>query len=303
MSSGPKANILQKVKSLLEEGNYYDAHQLYRTACNRYVKANNHEKAIKLLKSGAHTLADHQQYNSTIDLMNYMLELYVKNKTSLTKESLKIPHTVHARKQFVTNIIHWTIKVGYGPTGYPELHDYIGFRYWKEGNVSDAERHFFLGTEEGATAWGEMLYDLSKTSSDTTRGTLITRAVLQYLSGRQINSAQVVLNTFKRLLKEESADFVVDTIPFGQAETQQIQIEIYRIPLVNYCTMVILAVEHDAHEQFMQLKNHYKYELDDSLNELVKKVAEHCFDVPNNNPSVGLIRMMLSGLAAGQNST
>ncbi|RKP09912.1 hypothetical protein THASP1DRAFT_3220, partial [Thamnocephalis sphaerospora] len=167
MAKNGTSNVLLKLKASVEEGKYYEAHQMYRSVCNRYVKAKNYDKAVRLLASGARVLLDHEQYGSGVDLALYLVEVYASAEFPVDKKRLglivelidRIPTNVQSRKQLIAASILWTAKASGTPSGNAELHDHVGALYWKEGDFAEAERHFFLGTTEGAAAWGEMLYE------------------------------------------------------------------------------------------------------------------------------------------------
>lgn len=82
------AKTLQKLKASVEAGNYYEAHQMYRTVANRYMKQDKHAAVVELTFSGALSLLQHGQSGSGSDLALYMLEAYQQGKVAVTTESL-----------------------------------------------------------------------------------------------------------------------------------------------------------------------------------------------------------------------
>ncbi|KAF9997337.1 hypothetical protein BGZ79_008961 [Entomortierella chlamydospora] len=81
------AKVLQKLEKSVGAGNYYEAHQMYRTVANRYVKAQNYKDAIDLLHSGSLLLLKHNQAGSGADLGLYLIEVYNLDKVPVTEES------------------------------------------------------------------------------------------------------------------------------------------------------------------------------------------------------------------------
>lgn len=79
---------LEKLKTSVANGNYYEAHQIYRTIARRYNKQQKYAKAIQLLHDGAVTLMQHEQYASGSDLANYMLDTYNAAQVPVDEKSL-----------------------------------------------------------------------------------------------------------------------------------------------------------------------------------------------------------------------
>jgi hypothetical protein len=99
-----------------------------------------------------------------------------------------------------------------------------------------------------------------------------------------LNGARAALAAFQRLLKEEDTEaYVVATKSFGapSVETSDVfdddadfptvessnesavPVELYRIPLVNFCQALVFIVERDARDLYTMLRNRYRTELRD----------------------------------------
>ncbi|KAI8050558.1 hypothetical protein BDF22DRAFT_695597 [Syncephalis plumigaleata] len=298
------SKVLLKLKKSVEAGDYYEAHQMYRTVCNRHVKGKQYDKAIELLSSGATILLEHKQYSSGLDLSNYLLDVYMQASKPVTKETLAMA-------------IQWTTKNGYGPNGNVELHDYVGNLYRQEGNYAEAEKHYFLGSNQSASAWGDMLYEGSVGASDITRGVYIARPILQYLCENNLIGAQAALAAFqKRLEAEDATAFVVDTIAFGAPDvfgddtdlpassSESIPITIYRPPLVNFCQALIQLVQRDARDLFTMLRNRYRTELreEQALDKMLDVIGQRYFNIPlpsSGNNQMNMMQQMLQGILGG----
>ncbi|KAI9596905.1 hypothetical protein BDF19DRAFT_383768 [Syncephalis fuscata] len=297
------SKVLLKLKKSVEAGDYYEAHQMYRTTC----KGQTYDKAIELLSSGANTLLDHEQYSSGLDLSLYLLDIYMQASTPVTKDTLalvtgligKIPPKIKARKQLMAVAIQWTVKSGDGSNGNLELHDYIGCLYRKESNYAEAEKHFFLGTDGSAAAWGDMLYEGSVGTSDITRGRYIARPVLQYLCEKNLGGARAALTAFqKRLKSEDATTYIVATASFA------VPVDIYRPPLVNFCQALIFLVERDARDLFTMLRNRYRAELkeENAFDELLDCIGKDYFGIAlpsSGNNQANMMQQMLQNMLMG----
>lgn len=62
------SRVLSKLDNSIELGNYYEAHQMYRTLYFRYTSQNKFAECLELLYSGAQKLLSKQQETSAADL-------------------------------------------------------------------------------------------------------------------------------------------------------------------------------------------------------------------------------------------
>lgn len=65
--------VLVKLENSIKEGNYYEAHQMYRTLFFRYSGQNKLDDCLSLLHSGATLFLEKQQYSSGADLILLLL--------------------------------------------------------------------------------------------------------------------------------------------------------------------------------------------------------------------------------------
>nr|KAJ3420430.1 hypothetical protein HK105_005684 [Polyrhizophydium stewartii] len=68
----------------LFHGNFYEAHQMIHSACQRLSKKNKTEEAIELLHSGARIMAEHNQPGSAIDLVDRLLDTFATQPAPLS---------------------------------------------------------------------------------------------------------------------------------------------------------------------------------------------------------------------------
>lgn len=191
------AKVLASLQRMVDEGQYYEAHQRYRTTATRALKGKDGDGAIQVLFAGSTALlkTGREQLHSAVDLALYMVEASVQNETPVdresrarvtqivsmisidttTKETRKVSEAL--RKKLMDRAIDWTRKTGGGPGGDSELHHAFGLVFQREHNYLMAERHFLQGLEPSAEALGEMLYTWSLEDDRKRRASYAARAV------------------------------------------------------------------------------------------------------------------------------
>ncbi|CAB4434396.1 unnamed protein product [Rhizophagus irregularis] len=303
--------VLDKLKVSVEEGNYYEAHQMYRTVCRRYIKQKKYMSAIDLLYSGAETLLKHKQTGSGIDLSLYLIDAYNEEQMSVTEESRAriiqllelFPHNEPGRKRFIDVAISWTVKFGENPAGDPELHHFVGELFWKDKMYHEAEPHFLAGNAESSKSYGKMLAEWSGKDHPSKRGAYIARAVLQYLCLRSIREAKTSFDTF---IAEIDSSIKSGTAQYQPTLTgDKIEVAIYSLSLLNFLQLLILTVQRDAADLFINLRNKYKNDLsiEPSFDELLNKIGEIFFNLRTQRPQqFNLIQDLMNSLFTPQSA-
>ncbi|KAK2509058.1 hypothetical protein MC885_015031 [Smutsia gigantea] len=80
-----------KLRASVEKGDYYEAHQMYRTLFFRHVSQGRHAEARELMVSGALLFFSHGQQNSAADLSMLVLESLEKAEVEVADELLGLP--------------------------------------------------------------------------------------------------------------------------------------------------------------------------------------------------------------------
>lgn len=75
---GGVSRVIAKLDTAVATGNYYEAHQMYRTLCFRYTSQKRYTDCLELLYTGAHTLITKEQYTSAADLALLIVETLEK---------------------------------------------------------------------------------------------------------------------------------------------------------------------------------------------------------------------------------
>lgn len=76
------SRVLAKLDSSIESGNYYEAHQMYRTLYFRYTAQQKFDECLELLYKGALKLISKQQETSGADLGLLLLDTLEKRGNS-----------------------------------------------------------------------------------------------------------------------------------------------------------------------------------------------------------------------------
>ncbi|CAJ0647343.1 39_t:CDS:2 [Entrophospora sp. SA101] len=276
--------VLQKLKESVDNANYYEAHQMYRTVCRRYIKQKKYSNAVELLFSGAQTLLKHQQGGSGTDLALYMIEAYIEEQLPVTDESRSriiqllelFPPNEIGRKKFIDAAVSWSVKFGESRAGDPELHHYV------DKNYSEAEPHFLAGTSESSKSYGKMLAEWSEKDQFDKSGLYIARAVLQ-----SIKDAKISFDTFiSSKQQQQSNDIKTGVAQYRPTITgDPIEIPIYSLPLLNFLQLLILTVQRDAADLFISLRNKYKSVLSiDQSDNLLNKIGDVFFNIKPQRP-------------------
>ncbi|KAK9717840.1 hypothetical protein K7432_005934 [Basidiobolus ranarum] len=302
--------VILKLQRSVEEGNYYEAHQMYRTVCNRYVKQSKYKNAIEILTSGASTLLKHGQSGSGSDLILYLLEVYKLDQVQVSDESKarliellqQVPSSDPGRKSLYFTAISWSAKFGDNPNGSPGLYHAIGAILAKEGSLQQAENYLLHGTEESAKLLAEILFNWNEQEEFKNCGNTVARVVVQYLYIQNFRDAKIYFEEFTRKLLEKRSDFKEESISFlPRPDSQPIDVITYKLPLINFAQFLILAAQRESTEVFFALRNQYGNELsmiDKGYDQILEKLGEMYFGIQPRRPN-NMLQDLMSSLFAG----
>jgi len=307
MSTKGTEKSLQKLKKSVEDGNYYEAHQMYRTVARRYTKQQKYQEVIELLHSGSVSLLKQKQSGSGSDLALYMLETYKLANTPVTEESLDrvaellelYPSQEPGRKPFINNALNWTRKNG--EMGDPELHHFVGTIQYHEGNYSESEKHLLFGTEQSGQLLGHLEYDWAEKEGKPSKGVFIARAVMQLLAMKNIHYANLAFQAFVNCLDSGEK---IGQIPYKPAPADEhINIAIYKDSMINFTQLLILTAQRDASDLYRSLKSKYSpvWSTDSGLDfdEALSDFALVFFNVQKPRNQGNVLQDLMSSLFAG----
>ncbi|CAK1547154.1 unnamed protein product [Leptosia nina] len=278
--------VLEKLESSVNAGQYYEAHQMYRTLYFRYLNQKKYDDLLKLLYSGAIVLLERDQQGSGADLAILLLDVLTKSETKPSAEWIDkiaklfemINPNVPERGTFLINAVKWSMDDT--KKGSPLLHKRIAEIYWREKKFTAAHRHF-LHSSDGVT-YATMLIELH-----TTRGLkseidlFVAQAVLQILCLRNKVMADDTFNEYTRSHP---------TIRNDKGPP-------YFFPLLNFLWFLLRAIEEKQVAKYKMLRSKYEQNLkrDPNYFEYLDTIGRVWFNIetPQNHRNTN---SMLGGL-------
>ncbi|KAI9342820.1 hypothetical protein BDR26DRAFT_858820 [Obelidium mucronatum] len=298
--------VVTKLKKSVEEGNFYEAHQMYHSVCQRLVTQQKPADAVTLLYSGAVELLNAKQIGSGSDLGLRMIDLFESEKMAVDTESRKKVLDIFQAFQdrqntycedFVRRSMKWSGGAGECPTGDQQLHHAMGTRYFKEKEYYNAEHHFALGTDDSAKALGRMAFQWSQEGYYEDAGYFIARGALAYLAQKKLHKAHLAYTTFVAELAAANPDDVDSIIPFNPTTGTNDNLTMTKHSLSNFIGILLFIVQRDGKDEFLRLMQEYKpevYGFDPYLAQLFERIAGIYFGLgpkKQPNPMAELMKM------------
>jgi len=250
-------------------------------------------------------------------------DVYIKAQWPLNKENkdrilevLKaFPAGEPTRKRFIQELGNWMTKDGIegsnSERGDAELHHEIGLIFANEGEAYEAEKHLLLGqTPQSVQPLTNLHYQWYKEDSPHTAAIYASRSVLPYLVLGNLQAATTAMAVFTSQLLSSNASIPTQTI-----ESSKSSVRIFpSLPLLNFLSLLILAVQKGDKALFQQLAKHYAAHLKDA-NELwsdaLAQIGEIWFGIriprQGGNPLFDMMGSMFFGgnqqKPAGRSST
>ncbi len=196
------------------------------------------------------------------------------------------------------NITRWSAKYGECPAGEPDLHHVAGSLYAEEHEPYDAERHLTLGTKESVELLARLEYDWYSADDSHTAALYAARAVFPYLLVGNIRDASKSLRIFTSRLTESNKNLAVQDVNSGGTS-----VRLYpSLPLLNFLSLLLLAVQKGSADLFRQLKSHYAVHIREvgMWDEALEIVAEIYFGISpprQGNPLFDMMGSMFGGAA------
>ncbi|XP_046361245.1 Golgi to ER traffic protein 4 homolog [Haliotis rufescens] len=283
--------VLAKCQACVDAGNFYEAHQMYRTLYFRYAAGQKYAEASDLLYKGSLTLLKHNQYSSGADLALLLVNVLNSSKQEVSGVTMDRVVTLFQqmdpncpeRHNFLTSAIRWTNKVNADhKRGHPDLHQRFGITFWQEKNYAQARYHLIHSTDgKGCAA---MLIEYHSSQGYPSEVDLfIAQAVLQYLCLQNKDTAHAVFTAYTT-----NHPHLEKGPPFVK-------------PLLNFLWFLLLALEGGKLAVFTILCEKYEPSLkrDPSYKEYLDKIGQIFFGVPPPQVSQGLFGNLLNSLLDG----
>ncbi|KAJ3052530.1 hypothetical protein HK097_006096 [Rhizophlyctis rosea] len=299
MAAGPGVEkTLQKLKKSVEDGNYYEAHQMYHSVSQRYLKQKKFDVALELLHQGAKNMVAHNQLGSAMDLVQRLIDVYDQENMDVNESTRgrlldifqEMPLQTQTCDEYVRLCIKWSARHGPCPQGDPLIHHAFGSRYYSVKQYYDAENHFIYGTLDSAKATGHMTWEWSGEGYHDDRGYFLLRSVLQYLALKKLAHATALFDIFTKLLITESPSDKSLPLSFTPSSPSDpprgTEVALYKSSSINFAQFLILCVERGSPEHFITLRNQYRNVLsfDGWLGAVFEVVAEVWYDLGPKKP-------------------
>lgn len=189
----------------------------------------------------------------------------------------------------------WSGKFGEFPAGDPELHHVAGSLYAEEHEPYDAERHLVLGTRDSPEVLARMEYVWYRENESHTAGLFAGRAVIPYLLVGNVRGANASLRLFaEALVRDGSGSLAAQDVGAG--------VKVFpSIPLLNFLTLLLLAVQRGGADLYRQLITKYSAHLKESgaWFDALDAIAEMYFGVKRQRQANPLFDMMGSLFGGG----
>lgn len=246
MATRGVGRVLDKLEASVNSGQYYEAHQMYRTLYFRYLSQKKYPDLLNLLYKGSTLLLQRDQQGSGADLAILLIDVLNKSETKPCREWVeklaKLFELMHCslpeRETYLTNSVKWSMDNN--KRGDPLLHKKIAEVYWKEKKYTAAHKHF-LHSSDGS-AYANMLIELHTSKGLKSEIDLfIAQAVLQILCLRNI---QMATETF--------AQYTGSHPKINNDKGPP-----YIFPLLNFLWFLLRAIEQRRVAQFQILRNCY----------------------------------------------
>lgn len=287
---GGASRVEKKLKQSLDERNYYEAHQMYRTLYSRYSAQERHNEVQILMQDGAYLLFSVNENGSAVDLSLLFLDSLETSKAQATEKLIDTVGDLHKKigithpqhQSFEVKAITWTTHTeGVPKTGHLKLRGIFAHNLWQEKQFDGAREHF-LYSDDGAGS-GEMLVEFSISHGKEEEIDLfIAQFVLQLLC---IRSKQVADQAFTTYIKKHPK--CENSHPFG-------------LPLLNYIFFLLVAIENRSPSTFATLCEQYHPSLkrDPSYFKYLERIGENFFGLqfPKRKKPMGLFGSIIQGL-------
>jgi len=270
-SRGGTDRVLSKLKASIENENYYEAHQMYRTLYFRYVSQKKFLELEGMLFDGALLLFSHQETASGVDLAKLYVETLTQAEAGpeearfqrLSKLYQLIPGDNVDKPLYLSTCLKWSSKDN-SPVGHPRLHQHLAYTLWQNKQYPEARQHFLQSSDgEGC---GSMLVEFHLTRGYGSELDLfIAQTVLQYLCLKKSIAASTAFLAY-----------TTEHPRIGSGPP-------YSNPLLNFIWFLLLSIQtSQSLSVYSILCEKYKLaiERDPQYLEYLDKIGQHFFGVP-----------------------
>ncbi|KAJ1979044.1 hypothetical protein H4R34_002988 [Dimargaris verticillata] len=142
--------------------------------------------------------------------------------------------------------------------GDADLHHFLGTLFANDGEYERAEYHLLLGTTESARVLAKAMHQWSQvaTLELADPGIYAARGILQYLALNKPHGAYVFWDTYRGFVKDDTSA----KSPRTNDDPDPLTIRHEVSTIVNFCQLLLLAVERRGRDAFAKLRTDYPVE-------------------------------------------
>lgn len=171
-----------------------------------------------------------------------------------------------------------------------------------EGEPYDAERHLALGTRDSVPILANLEYNWYSSDDSHTAALYAARAIFPFLLAGNLRAANTAFLLFTSRLSSSNPTLASQRISASTSEAR-----IYpSLPLMNFISLLLLAVQKGSSDLFRGLQQHYKQILaeqtEGSWDEALEHVGESFFGIrqpKQSNPLMDMMGAMFGGSGGG----
>jgi len=315
MAERGTSKVLGKLQKSLEAGDFYEAHQMYMTVCNRYIKQKKKDEAAKLFATGAKLLCTHKQYGSALELCQMLTETWMEDD-SIQEEQLELffdildsfPISESQTIELMRTGLKWVAKCGTGSNAEALMHHQCGIIYYEAQKYPEAQNHFLQGTVESAESLASLCIAQQKKAIDAKTAPkneqfagCAFQPVLQYLANEKVAQAFAFFQTFTNALLE--LDSTLKSTSISTSAQTDGKIVVFKVSILNFIQLLLLTVQRgpSATQEFAILRQNYPTggENDNGVaSQLLERIGSIYFKIQpvrQANPLQDLMRSLFSG--------
>jgi len=269
---GGTERVLSKLKTSIENKNYYEAHQMYRTLYFRYLGQKKYDELENMLYDGAMLLFSHEEIASGTDLAKLYVDTLNQAEAGpeeirflrISKMYQSIPFDNVDKTLYLTTCLKWSSRDSGSPIGHPRLHQHIAYGFWQNKQYAESRQHFLQSCD--GVGCGHMLVEFHLSRGFNSEVDMfIAQTVFQYLCLKKSLAAATAFAAYT-----EQHPKIKSGPPYPH-------------PLLNFLWFLLLSIQTSQNlSAYTVLCEKYKTFLDRDPQylEYLDKIGQHFFGVP-----------------------
>lgn len=179
--------------------------------------------------------------------------------------------------------------------------NYSALTILPENEPYDAEKHLILGTSESAETLAKLEYEWYTNDEPHTAAIYASRAVFPYLLVGNLRNANKAFLIFTSRLSSSNVSLGVQEVSSASSDVRVFP----SLPLLNFISMLLLAIQRGSADLFKQLTAHYASEIQEVgiWDDALAQIGEQYFGIKVPRQGNPLLDMMGSMLFGGQNQS